>query len=180
MTFIIIVLAMLLGCTERREYRDALSRAEAAMNDHPDSALMILDSLGKHEQEFGKHFRMQYHLHRLNAQNKTDVTFTSDSLAKELADHFDHHGNTNKRVLAHYLLGMAYSDMGEAPKAINSFQDAIDAADTTVTEFNFHQLSCVYSQMATIYRRQLLLTNEIDARNKASDRGERVGSDTIF
>ena len=37
----------------------------------------------------------------------------------------------------------AYSDMGETPKAINSFQDAIDAADTTVTEFNFHQLSCV-------------------------------------
>jgi hypothetical protein len=39
MTFIVIVLAMLLGCSERREYRDALSRAEAAMNDHPDSAL---------------------------------------------------------------------------------------------------------------------------------------------
>ena len=168
MTFIVIVLAMLLGCSERREYREALSRAEAAMNDHPDSALMILDSLGQHEQEFGKHFRMQYHLHLTNAQNKTDVTFTSDSLAKELADHFDHHGNTNERVLAHYLLGMAYSDMGEAPKAINSFQDAIDAADTTVTDFNFFQLSCVYSQMATIYHRQLLLTNEIDARNKAS------------
>ena len=90
MTFIVIVLAMLLGCSERREYREALSRAEAAMNDHPDSALVILDSLGQHEQEFGKHFRMQYHLHRLNAQNKTNVTFKSDSLAKELADHFDH------------------------------------------------------------------------------------------
>lgn len=168
MTFIIIVLTVLLGCSERREYRDALSRAEAVMNDHPDSALMILDSLGQHEQEFGKHFRMQYLLYRTNALNKTDVTFTSDSLAKELADHFDHHGTTNERVLAHYLLGRALSDMGEAPKAINSFQDAIDAADTTVTEFNFHQLSCVYSQMATIYRRQLLLTNEIEARNKAS------------
>ena len=70
MTFIVIVLAMLLGCSERREYREALSRAEAAMNDHPDSALMILDSLGKHEQEFGKHFRMQYHLHLTNAQNR--------------------------------------------------------------------------------------------------------------
>ena len=29
MTFIVIVLAMLLGCSERREYREALSRAEA-------------------------------------------------------------------------------------------------------------------------------------------------------
>jgi len=166
--YIVIVLGVLLGCSERREYQDALSRAEAAMNEHPDSALLILDSLGQHEKAFGKHFRMQYLLHRTNAQNKTNVTFTSDSLAKELVEHFDSRGTTNERVLAHYLLGMAYSDMGEAPKAINSFQDAIDAADTTVTEFNFHQLSCVYSQMAEIYRRQLLLSNEIEARNKAS------------
>ena len=167
-TVIIIVLAVFLGCTERREYRDALSRAEAVMGEHPDSALLILDSLGQHESEFGRHFRMQYLLHHMNAENKTDVTFTSDSLAKSLADHFDRHGTTNEQVLAHYLLGRALSDMGEAPAALQAYYDAIDAADTTVTDFNFYQLSCVYSQMATIFHTQLLLTNEIDARSKAS------------
>ena len=156
------------ACSERREYRDALSRAEAAMADHPDSALLILDSLGQHEKEFGRHFRMQYLLRRLNAQNKTDVKFTSDSLAKELVGHFDSHGTTNEQVLAHYLLGRAYSDMGEAPKAISSYQDAVNVADTTVNDFDFNTLSCVYSQMAEIYRCQLLLTKEIEARNKAS------------
>ena len=166
--FIVIVLCMLLACGERREYKEALSRAEAAMGDHPDSALLILDSLGQHEKEFGRHFRMQYLLHRTNAQNKTNVKFTSDSLAKDLVDHFDSHGTTNERVLAHYLLGRAYSDKGESPQAINSYQDAIDAADTTVADFDFYTLGSVYSQMAEIYRRQLLLTNEIEARNKAS------------
>ena len=156
------------ACSERREYREALSRAEAAMADHPDSALLILDSLGQYEQEFGRHFRMQFQLHRLNAQNKTDVTFTSDSLAKELVDHFDSHGTTNERVLAHYLLGRAYSDMGEAPRAISSYQDAIAVADTTAVDFDFYTLECAYSQMAEIYRRQLLLTKEIEARKKAS------------
>lgn len=158
---IIIVLAVLLGCTERREYRDALSRAEAAMNDHPDSALMILDSLGQHEQEFGKHFRMQYHLHRLNAQNKTDVTFTSDSLAKELADHFDHHGNTNERVLAHYLLGRTLSDMGEAPAALQAYYDAISVADTLSGDCNYNTLKGIYGQMATIFHQQNLPHDEI-------------------
>ena len=156
------------ACSERREYREALSRAEAAMGEHPDSALLILDSLGQHEQEFGRHFRMQYLLHRTNAQSKTYVKFTSDSLAKDLVDHFDSHGTTNERVLAHYLLGLAYSDMGEAPRAINSFQDAAAVADTTALDFDFYTLECVYSQMAEIFRRQLLLSNEIDARNKAS------------
>ena len=161
-------LLVVLACGERREYREALSRAEAAMSEHPDSALLILDSLGQHEQEFGRHFRMQYLLHRLNAENKTSAKFTSDSLAKVLADHFDNHGTTNERMLAHYLLGRAYSDKGESPQAIDSYQDAIDAADTTVADFDFYTLECVYSQMAEIYRRQLLLTNEIEARNKAS------------
>ena len=113
--YIIIVMGVLLGCTERREYREALSRAEAVMGEHPDSALLILDSLGQHEKAFGKHFRMQYLLQRMNAENKSDVIFTSDSLAMELADHFDDHGTTNEQVLAHYLLGRALSDMGEAP-----------------------------------------------------------------
>ena len=162
------------ACSERREYREALARAEAAMVDHPDSALMILDSLGQHEQEFGRHFRMQYLLHRTNAQNKTDVKFTSDSLAKELANHFDSHGTTNERVLAHYLLGRAYSDMGEAPRAISSFQDAVAAADTTVKDFDFYLLCCVYSQMAFVYHRQLLLTNELEARRKAGHFASRA------
>ena len=166
--FLLCAVLAVVACSERREYREALSRAEAAMADHPDSALLILDSLGQHEQEFGRHFRMQYLLHHLNAQNKTNVKFTSDSLAKELVDHFDSHGTTNERVLAHYLLGRAYSDMGEAPRAISSYQDAIAVADTTVTNFDFKTLSCVYSQMAEIFRFQLLLTHEIEARNKAS------------
>lgn len=167
LAYIVILLIGLMACGEREEYRDALQRAEAVMDENPDSALLILNNLGQHKKEFGKHFRMQYLLHRTNAQNKTDVKFTSDSIAKELVDHFDSHGTTNERVLAHYLLGRAYSDMGEAPKAINSFQDAINVADTTANDFDFYTLGCVYSQMATVYHRQLLLTNEIDARKKA-------------
>lgn len=166
--FLLCAVLAVVACSERREYREALSRAEAAMADHPDSALLILDSLGQYEQEFGRHFRMQYLLHHLNAQNKTNVKFTSDSLAKELVDHFDSHGTTNERVLAHYLLGRAYSDMGEAPQAIDSYQNAVDVADTTVTDFDFYTFGCVYSQMATIYHRQLLLTDEIEARRNAS------------
>ena len=74
---------------------------------------------------------MRHSLLTLKAQNKADVTFTSDSIAKVLVDYFDSHGTTNERMQAHYLLGRAYSDMGEAPRAVSSYQDAIDSADTT-------------------------------------------------
>ena len=44
--------ALLISCSERQEYIEMLSRAEAVMDDHPDSALTILDSLSIHEKEF--------------------------------------------------------------------------------------------------------------------------------
>lgn len=161
MAYIVIVVAMLLGCTERREYRDVLSRAEAAMGEHPDSALLILDSLGQYEKEFGRHFRMQYLLQRTCAQNKTDVIFTSDSLAKELTDHFDRHGTTNERVLAHYLLGRALSDIGEAPAALQAYYDAIECADTLSEDCDYKTLKGIYGQMAQIFHLQNLPHDEI-------------------
>ncbi len=166
--FFALTLCILVSCGTRREYKDALLRAETVMDEHPDSALQILDSLGQHESEFTRHFRMQYQLHRQNAVNKTSDKFTSDSLCQVLANYFDRHGTVNERVLAHYLLGRAYTDMGDAPQAINSYQDAISAADTTVTGFNYRILSNVYAQMAGLYRHQFLMTNEIEARKKAS------------
>ena len=166
--YIVVFLCMFLSCGIRREYKDALLRAETVMDEHPDSALLILDSLGQYENEFTRRFRMQYQLHRQNAVNKTSDRFTSDSLCQVLVHYFDRHGSVNERVLAHYLLGRAYTDMGDAPQAINTYQDAIDAADTTATDFNYNTLSCAYSQMADLYRQQLLLSNEIEARRKAS------------
>ena len=166
--FFALTLCILVSCGTRREYKEALLRAETVMDEHPDSALQILDSLGQYETEFTRHFRMQYQLHRQNAVNKTSDKFTSDSLCQVLVSYFDQHGSVNERVLAHYLLGRAYTDMGDAPQAISSYQDAISAADTTVTGFNYNTLSCAYSQMADLYRQQLLLSNEIEARRKAS------------
>ena len=166
--FFALTLCILVSCGTRREYKEALLRAETVMDEHPDSALQILDSLVQYETEFNRHFRMQYQLHRQNAVNKTSDKFTSDSLCQVLVSYFDQHGSVNERVLAHYLLGRAYTDMGDAPQAISSYQDAISAADTTVTGFNYNTLSCAYSQMADLYRQQLLLSNEIEARRKAS------------
>jgi transcriptional regulator len=166
--YIVVILCMFLSCGIRREYKDALLRAEAVMDEHPDSALQILDSLGQYESEFTRHFRMQYQLHRQNAVNKTSDKFTSDSLCQVLVSYFDRHGTVNERVLAHYLLGRAYTDMGDAPQAISSYQDAISAADTTVTGFKFSTLNRIYAQMADIYHHQLLLTDEIETRKKAS------------
>lgn len=158
---------LLAGCSGDG-YTPELRAIDTIINEKPDSALRLLDSLSTEAAGRPKSQRMRHSLLTMKAQNKADVMFSSDSLAKELVKYFDGHGSTNEQMQAHYLLGRAYSDMGEAPQAINSFLDAIEAADTTAVDFDFYTLSCVYSQMADLYHQLLLLTNEIEARRKAS------------
>jgi len=140
-----------LSCSEPRERREALDRAVAVMNAQPDSALAVLDSLLNNGQHIGKHFRMQCSLHRLNAINKLDTVFKTTEPAEQLAEHFDNHGTSNEKMLAHYLLGRAYQDMGESPMALKCFQDAVTKADTTAKDCDYAQLSRVYGQMADIF-----------------------------
>lgn len=176
--YIIIGVAFLMACSERREYVDMLERAKAVMNDRPDSALAVLDSLGQHEAEFGKSFRMRYRLHRLNALNKVDTLFRSVDEAKELADYFDDHGTPNEQMLAYYLLGRAYYDIHEAPMALSCFQTASEKADTTAADCDFRQLSRVYGQMAKVFYQQCFYKQQLDCDELSVQYGYR-GKDTL-
>jgi len=111
--------------------------------------------------------RMRAELDSINQRNRNDQPFTAADV-QPYVDFFDDHGTPNDRLLAHYLLGRAYHEHGEAPMALQCYQDAVDAADTTAKDFDFYTLSSAYSQMATLYHKQLLLTYEIEARRKAS------------
>ena len=171
----IIIGVTLLSCSERQEYVDRLEQAKSMLDEHPDSALQILDSLSLHEQDFNKSFRMKYQLLKLQAQNKAFVDFTSDSIAKELVNYYDRNGNANEKMMSHYLLGCAYRDLGEAPKAVDCYLEAINKADTTKSDCDFYTLSAVYAQLSATFHKQLLPTYELYARKKAIYYAEKAG-----
>ena len=178
--YIIMVIGVLLGCGERREYREMLSQAEKMMNDHPDSALMILDSLGQHEKEFGRHFRMQYKLRFTLAQTKTGTLFKTDSLTKTLVEHFNSSGTKTEKAWAYYLHGCALSDIGKAPEALQAYYDAIEATDTTRTDCDYNTLKVIYGQMFQIYHKQNLPHDEIWAMRHYIDCVRRTSSEEDY
>ncbi len=161
--YIIVALCVFLACGGNRQQEDTLMRARTVMNENPDSALAILDSLYSHEAEMDNHFRMQVLLHRTEAQNKLFTRFPSDSIQTELVDYFDRRGTRNERMLAHYLLGCVLSDLGNSPEALHAFYDAIEMADTTRADCDLHTLRVVYGQMAMLYHYQNLPHDEIRA-----------------
>ena len=145
-----------------------LDAAQAIINDRPDSALSILDSLEPSSQGFSQATLRRWQLLRLIAQNKCDTVFRSDSLQLLLTDYYDHHGTPNERMAAYYMLGRAYSDMGEAPRALQCFLDAVACADTTSLECDFRTLFFIYGQMAMVYHSQCMPEEELAAWNQYS------------
>ena len=93
---------------------------------------------------------MRQGLDSLNRRNRTDQPFTVQE-ADSFVRFFDRHGTPNDRLLAHYLLGRAYHEHGEAPMALQCYHDALDCADTTAADCDFAQLSRVYAQMANVF-----------------------------
>ena len=102
---------------------------------------------------------MQAGLDSINAANRNGQPFTVQDV-RPYVEFFYDHGEPNERLLAHYLLGLAYYDHGEAPMALECYQDALDCADTTRADCDYAQLSRVYGKMAEIFYNQKLYRKE--------------------
>jgi len=127
----------------------------------------------------GRRAAMLAVLDEADSLNRNDIPITSDSLLREAVDYFDHHGTPNERLCAHDLLGCAYRDMGEAPRAIEVWQDAITCADTTAADCDYSVLARVYGHLALTYHQQLLFNYELEAHRQAS-RYEYLAGDTLY
>lgn len=174
--YVICAIVVLTGCRGGQMPKE-LQAVSEIVNDHPDSALILLDSMEAEKATWNKDTRMRYDLLRMKAQNKTGVLFSSDSLAKSLIDYFDRNGSRNDQLLTRYLLGRTYQNMGDAPMALQTYFDAIEQADTTAPDCDYNTLMGVFGQMARIFHQQNLPHDEIRAMNHYVDCIRQFGSE---
>lgn len=168
--FLLLIIMLLASCAGNRKYDDLMQRADSIMNADDDSAkvaIRMLDGVKSQLPEFTQAQKMRYELLRHKAMNKACITFTSDSVMKEVVDYYDHHGSANERMLANYVLGCVYRDMHEAPMALEYYNKATEQADTTAADCDYGTLYRVYSQMGFLFSKQYLLYQELNAFDKA-------------
>ena len=122
--------------------------------------------------------RMRAALDSINGRNRSGQPFTVKDV-QPYVEFFDDHGTSNDRLLAHYLLGLAYYDHGEAPMALQCYQDAADCADTTAADCNYAQLARVYGQMAQVFYSQGLYPDMLFHLNKSVKYAWK-GKDTLL
>lgn len=168
--YLLLILLLLASCAGNRKYDDLMQRADSIMNVNDDSAkvaIRMLDGVKSKLPEFTQSQKMRYELLRHKAMNKACITFTSDSVMKEVVDYYDHHGSANERMLANYVLGCVYRDMHEAPMALEYYNKATEQADTTAADCDYGTLYRVYSQMGFLFSKQYLPYQLLDAFGKA-------------
>ena len=94
-------------------------------------------------------------LTELEQQNHSGQPMLNDTLAEALVAYFDRHGSANERMRAKYILGRTYADMGELPRALETYFEAADCADTTAADCDFAKLSRIHAQSAIIFNLQV-------------------------
>ena len=168
--YLVLLLVAIVSCTGNKRYDNLMQRADSIMDSNDDSAkvaIELLDKVKPQLDDFTKGQRMRYELLYHKAMNKACITFTSDSVMKEVVDYYDHHGSANERMLANYVLGCVYRDMHEAPMALEYYNKATEQADTTAADCDYGTLYRVYSQMGFLFSKQYLPYQELNAFDKA-------------
>lgn len=168
--FLLLTIMLLASCAGNRKYDDLMQRADSIMNVNDDSAtvaIRMLDGIKPQLPEFSQSQKMRYELLRHKAMNKACITFTSDSVMKEVVDYYDNYGSANERMLANYVLGCVYRDMHETPMALEYYNKATEQADTTAADCDYGTLYRVYSQMGFLFSKQYLPYQLLDAFGKA-------------
>ena len=168
--YLLLITMLLASCAGNRKYDDLMQRADSIMNVNDDSAkvaIRMLDGVESQLPEFSKAQKMRYELLRHKAMNKAYISFTSDSIMKEIVDYYDRHGSANERMLANYVLGCVYRDMHEVPLALEYYNKAAEQADTTAADCDYGTLYRVYSQMGFLFSKQYLPYQLLDAFDKA-------------
>ena len=87
--FLMLVLLLLAGCNDPKPLTDVLTRAEALMNEYPDSAWAVLNTLSPDEMGQNR-TRAHYALLYTQAQDKTYRDETNDSLINIAVDYYRH------------------------------------------------------------------------------------------
>lgn len=121
--------------------------------------------------------RMHAGLDSINERNRNDQPFTVADV-EPYVQFFNDHGSPNDRLLAYYLLGRAYHDHGEAPMALECYQNAVDCADTLSTDCDYPQLARVYGQMAQIFYQQGLYREQLETGRRSAKYAWK-GKDTL-
>ena len=126
----------------------------------------------------GDKAQMLQQLETLEQQNRSGLAMLNDTLAEDLVNYFDRHGDANEQMRSRYILGRTYYCLGELPRALEMYAKAASCADTTSADCDYKVLSRIHAQSAVIFNLQVQPRSQLQELRLA-ERYAWKGKDSI-
>ena len=169
--FLLLGLLLLTGCNDPKPVTDALHRAEALMNEYPDSAWTVLNTLSPDDMEQNR-TRALYALLYTQAQDKTYRDETNDSLISVAVDYYRDTDDVRHRFLSYYYKGRVHFKANDYLNATSCYMEAEQLVDTVGDDY---LAGLLYAEMGRIYRLYYDYPKSLDAHQKAAECYEHAG-----
>ena len=170
---ILIILPLLLGimaCNDPKPVTDALHRAEALMNEYPDSAWAVLNTLSPDAMGQSR-ARALYALLYTQAQDKTYRDETNDSLISIAVDYYRHTDDARRKFLSYYYKGRVSFNAKDYLTATSCYMEAEQLADAVGDDY---LTGLLYAELGRIYRLYYDYPKSLEAYQKAAECYERA------
>lgn len=163
---LLLVLSFLVAAScSSRQMAIKLSDIESYIEEHPDSALTVLESLPNGDLN-SKELRARYSLLYAMALDKNYIDTTDVSIIQPAVQYFKNHGSADEKMKAYYYQGIAYFNKEEYDNAIVSFSYAEEQIPDAT---DMRYVGLVYSRISDLYNRSRNTDDELKYVDLAAD-----------
>ena len=160
LTYYVWMLCLLFSsCRSDKDYPEAMQKAIACMESHPDSAKIYLASLDSVIADEPEETRMYHALLTTKVAYKHYRVPDSDTILKKVAAFYKQNNDREKLMEAYYYLSTYYQERQDVAKAIHYSQQAADAGKDSR---NFLSLCRIHADWGTLLAYQLLFEEAME------------------
>lgn len=171
---LLVLVALAYACGRKGVDIPQLLQADRLMEEHPDSALVILESLTGTE-NFTPESKAFYCLLLTEAKDKTFAVHESDSLIRIAVDYYEHSDNLLHKAKAWFYWGRVNQDLLNAERALDCYLQALPYAE----EGKFYKLLGLISNYIGDLYRKLEVYDKALLYMKISCNAFELAKDTI-
>ncbi len=163
--FIVLIGCLFASCIDGSRQLVLLQEAEARMQEHPDSALAILQQVDRTSLR-SRYGKARYALLYSQALDKNYIDETNDSLILIAVDYYQEHGDEREKMLAYYYLGRVQYNDQAYQSAIISF---LKAEEHALHAKDYLYCGLIYRNISDIYNDTYNTAEELKYAQKAYD-----------
>lgn len=143
-----ILIPLCLYACGNKPYPNTMQVVDTLVYNNPDSAIALLEHIEDSITSEPEATQMYYWLLTIKAKDKAYVVHSSDSLILKALHYYEDKEDEKHLPEAYYYAGRVYSDLGDAPQALDYYQKAAELLEEST---NYRLKEVLYSQMGDLF-----------------------------